>query len=117
MSPIVAVLVAHLLGDWVIQTDWAAANKTKKWSAMFEHLLTYHVALMLALALSTTPAPIAWMTVGISFVTHGFLDRRWPVVWLLEHTGSANFSRQMWGVLCADQALHISILLLCIGWS
>jgi hypothetical protein len=116
MSPIVAVLVAHLLGDWVLQTDWAAAKKMTNWWAMLEHLLTYHIALMLALALSTASAPIAWMTVGISFVTHGFLDRRWPVVWLMEHTGSQPFSRT-WGVIAVDQALHLSILLLCIGWS
>lgn len=47
-----------------------------------------------------------WALLGfvISATTHGFIDRRCPVRWLLRRTGSASFSEIQLGVLSADQA-------------
>ena len=125
------LLVGHLLGDWVVQTDWQAANKgwkPEEWRgidvalygaarhawffsmrANQAHCLTYH----LTMAAVVLPA---WHTRGtaaalaISWVSHGFIDRRWPVRNLLRATGSPVFAEQAWGVIAADQALHLSIL-------
>jgi len=33
-----ALLAGHLLGDWVTQSDWQAANKTRSWAALAAHL-------------------------------------------------------------------------------
>lgn len=164
------LLAGHLLGDWVVQTDWQAANKAWSWRdrrpsedsvpayianllarakefasyretqlakgpecpneiepsppaetprqrwwysirANQAHCLTYH----LAMAAFVLPAWHTWGTVlafVVSWASHGFIDRRWPVRWLLRNTGSPAFAEQLWGVIAADQALHIVILAL-----
>lgn len=128
------ILAGHLLGDWVVQTDYQANMKVRpsfvaaqqqrnsranvrwqrhlnwlSWTANQMHMATYH----LTLAVLVVPFWWSWrlaVLVGVSWVTHSFIDRRWPVIWLLRHTGSAAFSTQTWGVLCADQALHLTVL-------
>src|SRR4051794_13211420 len=98
-----------MLGDWVIQTDAQALAKMNSWRAMLGHVLTYH----LCMALFVLPFwHDRWAALGlaVSAVTHGFIDRRWPVRWLLRETGSANFSEMQLGMLSADQALHAFFL-------
>ena len=103
------LLAGHLLGDWIVQTDRQALNKTTSWAANQAHCLTYH----LTMAAFVLPVWHTWGTAlafVISWVSHGCIDRRWPVRWLLAHTGSEAFAQQLWGVLAADQALHLAIL-------
>lgn len=123
------LLAGHFLGDWVVQTDWQAAEKAwpppgwtptaykqvtrqrraRSWRANQAHCLTYH----LTMAAFVLPVWHTWGTLAafaLSWATHGFIDRRWPVRWLLRNTGSPAFATQMWGVLATDQALHIAIL-------
>src|SRR5687767_11828595 len=114
------LLCGHLIGDWVVQTDWMAANKgvpsqASSWRrsmwANQAHCLTYH----LAMAVAVLPLWHTWGTLlafVVSWATHGFIDRRWPVRWLLRKTGSPGFAEQTWGVIATDQALHLSILAL-----
>lgn len=108
------LLAGHLLGDWLVQTDWQALNKAKEsgWaSALLSHVFTYH----LTMAVCVLPV---WHTKGtavafaISWWSHAFIDRRWPVRWLLRKTGSPGFAEQTWGVIATDQALHLTILAL-----
>ncbi len=35
------ILLAHLVGDYLIQTDWMAQEKTKRWGPAVAHGLTY----------------------------------------------------------------------------
>lgn len=112
MDPAVQLLIGHLLGDWLVQTDAQARRKAHRWGAMAGHILTYHLTLAAALAPVWRTVP-ALVTLAVSAVTHAFIDRRWPVQRLLRATGSPLFADQQWGVLCADQALHLSILLGC----
>lgn len=114
MSPIAAVLVGHLIGDWVVQTDYQAGHKTTDWKANQQHMLGYHVVLGLFCALALSAA---WTLgiVAVSWLTHSVIDRRWPVVRLMELTRSGPFARTTFGVIAVDQALHLSILLLLVG--
>jgi hypothetical protein len=32
------LLCSHLVGDWVAQSDWQAANKTRSWAALAAHV-------------------------------------------------------------------------------
>jgi len=104
------VLVGHLLGDWIVQTDAQAEWKAVSWAAMGRHMLGYHLTLGIAAGVVLGPSVELLVLLVVSTVTHGFIDRRWPVVRLLRATGSPWFAEQPWGVLCADQALHLSIL-------
>jgi hypothetical protein len=133
-----SVLAGHLIGDWIVQTDWQAAHKVwpppvpprahrlvgppevlarlereakrRSWKANQQHMLGYHLALA-ACCWRTPPKRLAAL-IAVSWLTHSFIDRRWPVKWLMEHTGSAPFSETSWGPMCVDQALHLAILAL-----
>lgn len=90
--------VAHDLGDHVAQTDHQARTKADNWRGMAGHIGTYHLTQAAALA-ALRPLGVrpSWRRVlaGMAFsaITHAFLDRRWPVVRLLELTGSPGFAR------------------------
>jgi hypothetical protein len=94
-----ALRVAHDFGDHVLQTGPQAYGKAdanrRTWvPAMAGHVGGYHAAQVAALAasdrllgLGLRPSRVA-AAVAISAGTHALLDRRWPVCWVLEHTGS-----------------------------
>jgi Protein of unknown function (DUF3307) len=110
MSDIFPVLlVAHMLGDWVLQTDNQAMTKMVSWRAMAAHILTYHFC-MVVLVLPFWHDRWAVLGFLLSATTHGFIDRRWPVQLLRQKTGSAKFAESQLGVLSADQALHVVVL-------
>lgn len=114
------LLVAHNVADHIVQTDHQAAAKVDDWTAMAGHVGTYQATQLGALmAVSrATGTRLGWrgMLLGGAFsaLTHGFIDRRWPVKRLLRATRSPNFSEMttpLHGVYLADQALHHGCLL------
>jgi hypothetical protein len=108
------LLAGHLLGDWVTQTDWQATTKTRSWPALAAHVTSYHLLmgtlLLLPVLRDGWPAGNALLTLTVSAATHAVIDRRWPVRALLRVTASPNFATVEWGVIAADQALHVTIL-------
>lgn len=127
----------HNLADHVLgQTDRQAASKgapsalaveagaspRRGWSACLGHVAAYHVVLagLIVAAWLVLPLTLSWAGVcaGLLFsaFTHAFLDRRWPVRWLLQRTGSPKFADLnaggLNGMYLADQALHGFALLL-----
>lgn len=121
-SVFVALFAAHHIGDHVAQTDWQAKYKVEPgrlgWLAMAGHLATYHacmVAALVGLAAVGVPLTAGGCAAGLAFsaLSHGFIDRRWPVRWLLERTGSRAFAASttpLHGGYLADQSLHIGCL-------
>ncbi len=126
---LVALLVAHQVGDHLTQTDRQAARKADPGTygraaavrAMAGHLIGYHVTALVVLLgtawvlrLPLTVAGVA-AAIGFSLVTHGLLDLRWPVLALLRATGSPRFAEAttpVCGLYAADQALHRLALLI-----
>lgn len=92
-----ALWAAHDLADHVVQTDHQAATKASSWRGMAGHVGGYQLTQALALA-ALRPLGVrpSWRRTlagtVISAATHAFLDQRWPVVHLLERTGSARFA-------------------------
>lgn len=119
----VALYAGHMIGDHIVQTDWQAANKAGKGRdaarAMASHIGGYIAAQAVALAIAMTagtPMTFTAALAGLAFsaATHAFIDRRWPVQWILHRTGSGNFAglatHGLNGPYLADQALHIGCL-------
>jgi hypothetical protein len=108
------LLAGHLLGDWVAQTDWQATNKTRSWAALAAHVASYHLIMALLLLIPVLrngwPTGKALAALTVSALTHGVIDRRWPVRALLRVAGSPGFATVEWGVIAVDQALHLFIL-------
>jgi hypothetical protein len=112
-----------MIGDFIFQTDAQAANKMKPgtsgWVSDAEHVTTYTLALSFAtypaLYLGDVTFYKLLLLLGVSALTHAFIDRRWPVRWLMEHTGSKEFAKTVWGPIVTDQVLHLSILLVLVA--
>lgn len=60
-------LLAHAIGDYVVQSDWMASEKTKRWWPALSHVLSYG-----AVFLFLRPS-VAALTVIVS--THFVIDR------------------------------------------
>lgn len=59
-------LVAHLIGDYILQSDWMANNKTKAWIPTIAHVLTY----MLPFLFLTQSVP----ALAFIVITHAIID-------------------------------------------
>jgi len=70
-------LLAHAVGDYIIQSDWMATEKTKKSLAAIVHVVTYTLPFLLL----TTQV----LALAVICVTHFVIDR-WRlaryVIWL-----------------------------------
>ncbi|MER6605841.1 DUF3307 domain-containing protein [Streptomyces sp. NPDC000927] len=111
--------IGHHIADYLIQTDRQATTKSSKTAKGYlaniihatSHALTESALLVIGsslLGLSFTlpagAAAVAWIG-----VTHGFIDRRWPVTRWMRNTGSTDYI-EMGGAERVDQAMHIACL-------
>lgn len=93
-----ALLAAHTVGDHVVQTDHQAANKPRDWRAMAGHIGGYQATQLVTVAgvakISGVGLSRRELIAGslLSALSHALLDRRWPVVRLLQATGSPRFA-------------------------
>ncbi len=60
-------LIAHLFGDYVLQSTWMAMRKNKVTWICLLHCLTYTVCFI--------PLTSSWRALGLIFVTHFLIDR------------------------------------------
>lgn len=67
MSEVAAILLAHLVGDYILQSHWMASEKTKRWWPAIAHGVTYGLPFLLV---TQSPAALA-VIVG----THVVIDR------------------------------------------
>jgi hypothetical protein len=121
--------VGHLVGDYVVQTDAMAAHKVagapvpllRSWLANQRHVagysLTIAATVLVSGALGGFLATLGavpwwrWLAAAANWVAHSVIDRRWPVRWLMEATGSGPFYANG-GAPHVDQTLHLLTLLI-----
>jgi len=60
-------LIAHAVGDYILQSDWMANTKTQKSSAALAHVLTYFLPFLF---LTTS-----WKALAVIIGTHFVIDR------------------------------------------
>ena len=110
------LIVAHILGDWIFQTEWMAENKSKKVSAMIVHLFIYHLFVLLALRYKIGFEDMSvYLVLLLMIIIHTLLDLRWTVENLIKFL-RINVKREpdKWLNITIDQALHI-LLLACVS--
>lgn len=122
-------ILVHAVGDYVLQSDWMANEKTKQHFAAFCHALVYSLGF-----LALRPSVAAWLTI---FVTHFFIDRyrlaRY-VVWAKNFLAPAGSNKSwsecigtgypadrpawlaVWLLIFADNILHIAINGAALKW-
>lgn len=122
-------LVAHAVGDYVLQSDWMANEKTRRSLAALAHVLTYALPFLF---LSPSPAALA-----VIVVSHFVIDR-WRlaryVVWAKNLLGPSLWRRAWWEceatgyhherpawlavwlLIIADNTLHVLINAAALRW-
>jgi Protein of unknown function (DUF3307) len=121
LSPGTRLALAHLLGDYVLQTHHQAVTKTKRWGPALAHAATYtaaHGALV-------TRRPLALLVIG---GTHAVIDRyrlaRW-VCWLKNQAAPVTYRPPLptatgypvgtpdwlavWLMVITDNTLHLLV--------
>lgn len=99
-------IVAHLVGDWLLQNHWMATYKTD----LLHPAAWVHSGIHWLLLLPV----FGWQAAAVLFVSHILIDTRKPLIWwrgLIRQTtdpeNPASIHVAFWG----DQVLHI----LCIA--
>ena len=68
MIPLVTAdqLLAHLVGDYILQSDWAAVEKKKRWLPALHHAFFYTLPFLLFTR--------SWVALGVILVSHAIID-------------------------------------------
>ena len=123
-----AILLAHLVGDYLQQSHWMATEKTTRWLPAVAHGLTYGLPFLFI-----TRSPLALlMIVGTHIVIDRYRLAR-HVVWLKNQAGP-KCTRPAWGddvagypagthawlatwlMIIADNTLHLLINVGAVMW-
>lgn len=122
-------LVAHAIGDYLLQSHWAATEKTKRSSAAAVHVTTY----MLPFLFLTRSVPALVVIVGTHFVIDRWRLARY-VVWAKNFLAPRGANRpwaectttgypdttpawlSVWLLIVADNILHVACNGLAIAW-
>lgn len=106
------LLIAHLIGDFLLQTETMASRKTQQWSWMLAHVGVYTgtVAIVLiAFAVShRIPAWIALLSVVFVGASHALLDRRTFTKGWMRWNGTS--PDHAWLPVVVDQTFHLVTL-------
>jgi hypothetical protein len=119
-------LFLHAVGDYILQSDWMALNKTKEHAPALVHALTYSLPFLLL-----RPSLGAWLAI---FGTHFLIDRyrlaRY-IVWLKNWMGpnqpwakcsATGYPEDrpawmaVWLLIIADNILHVAINAAALRW-
>ena len=60
-------ILLHLVGDYVLQSDWMANEKTKRWLPALAHAVAYTVPFLLLTR--------SWEALAVIGLTHALIDR------------------------------------------
>lgn len=123
------IVLAHLVGDYVIQSHWMATQKTSRWWPAIAHGVTYTVPY-----LAVTQSPWALLVIA---GTHIIIDRfrlARHVVWIKNQVAPA-MHRPRWGdskktgyppdtpawmavwlMIIADNTIHLVINTAAVLW-
>lgn len=91
-------LILHLIGDFVLQSDWMARNKMKRFWPALIHALAYSLPFLL---IGSVPA------VSVIFATHLIIDRYRLVRFLIWWKNCLGPGQQPWAE-CSETGFHRS---------
>lgn len=97
------VLIAHLLGDYVIQNDKMAKEKKESHIWCLIHVVWYLVAFALL-------CNFTWVQLTLIGVQHFFQDRYNFVKWSMLKMGKKDFSEKLgpWSIIVVDNIYHLT---------
>lgn len=104
-------LLAHLWGDYIVQNDWMASNKTRSSVVCLVHALTYTFPFLLL--------SLDWKILAAIAFTHFLIDRFRIALWVVKiknwtwtETGfplSTPAYISFWVTVFVDNTIHLTI--------
>lgn len=116
---IVAGLIAHLWGDYILQSDWMAFEKEGAWLPAIVHGLIHG---LLFLILTRSPVALVVIVGTHIVIDHYRLARR--VYWLKSRLGPPSYrvpwrdvrAEWTWLMIVIDNTMHITINSAALLW-
>jgi hypothetical protein len=126
---VLGLLLAHLVGDYLLQSHWMATEKTKRWWPAVVHALTYGLPFLLV-----TRSPLA---LAVIVGTHAVIDRyrlARHLVWAKNQLAPASHRPSwadaratgypsdtppwlaVWLLIIADNTVHLAINAGAVAW-
>lgn len=99
----ISALVGHLVGDYLLQNEWMAAQKKSKTWPCLVHCFIWAACV-------TMFADWGLVAFVVLLVTHFIQDRTNIVAWYMDNAGQHNFRVgpfAPWSIVVVDNVLHI----------
>lgn len=95
-------ILAHFIGDFVIQNDWMAINKKKSTFVCSVHVITYMLPFLLV-----SLTPLQFLLIGVQ---HFIQDRSNFIKWYCKVTNKFQDEKGLhlpWGHFIVDNVFHV----------
>lgn len=121
VNPLLTAIVGHLVGDFLVQYDSMAQNKSKNTWVCLAHVVSYTVTVHIFLALAghwplATSPLFAVLIAG----PHFLVDRFALACLFMRYSGHENFATgplTPWSIIVTDQVIHtVCLFLLVVFW-
>ena len=110
------LLIGHLVGDFLLQTDGMAKYKTQSWTWMLRHVGLYLAVMVIVLGVYSLSNPVPLWALGLALLfigaTHIVLDRRGFTLGWMRLIGIT--SDLDWLTIVADQVFHLLVLVIVV---
>lgn len=96
-------ILAHLIGDYLLQDDWMAKGKKESWNIAVAHTLAYMIPFLFVDDINI----IKFILIAIQ---HLVQDRTNFIVWFMKFKGSEEFAQPPmapWSIIITDNIFHI----------
>lgn len=116
MSEFEALMVGHLVGDFLFQTSRMAEGKNKNIVTLIVHSAVYTLCIFL---FSSTVGLLSWWVYLVIFGTHVMIDTRLPSSWWMRTVmrTSASKNGSNWLSVVVDQILHVLVIYFLVLWA
>jgi hypothetical protein len=104
ISFIIAVLIAHWIGDFIFQSDYHAVNKSKSNAILMSHVLMYTAAIYwVGFFFLPIELAFAWAVANaiLHFITDYFTSRLTTILW------TKGDRHNFFVTIGADQTIHM----------
>lgn len=129
IEPIAGALIAHFVGDYIIQSDYLANTKTERWLPAWLHGITYTLPFLFV-----TQSPLALIVICVTHVlidhyrlakhvmwatNNAMCPRDWRYRWREQVNGmppDRPIWLSFWLMIIVDNTLHVVINSAAVLW-
>ncbi len=112
MSHFDVLLVGHLIGDFLFQTNWMASCKVQKRTALLMHATLY--TLIVSVFAHVFGRGLSVLGILLVYISHVILDQKVFVKWWVTTVMRTTGEQYDWLHIMVDQIFHIVILIIAL---